>query len=86
MTHTGVSGWLDIVSLEILLTGHVFISIAQVSDSGVKKSLGEVSGGFTFPCTLKGLNGLKNACEGTIWKVSDFNLTLHVLGNLGALY
>ena len=57
-----------------------------MSDSGVKKSLGEVRRDFAFPCTLKGLNDLKNACGGTVWKVSDFNLTLYVLGNLGALY
>ena len=86
MTHRGVWVWLDIVSLEILLAGQVFALIAQVSGSGVKKGLGEVRGGCTFPCTLKGLNDIKNACEGTIWKVSYFNLTIYVLGNLGALY
>ena len=57
-----------------------------MSDSGVKKSLGEKRRDFAFLCTLKGLNDLKNDFEGTIWKVSDFNLTLYVLGNLGALY
>ena len=57
-----------------------------MSDSGVKKSLGEKRRGFTFLDTLKGLNELKNVCEGNIWKVSGFNLTLYVLGNLGALY
>ena len=79
-------GELDIITLEILLTGQVFILIALVSDSRVKKSLGEKRRDFAFPCTLKRLNDLKNACEETIWKVSDFNLTLYVLGNLGALY
>ena len=73
---------LDIISLEILLTGQVFILLALVSDSGVKKSLGEKR----FLCTVKGLNVLKNACEGTAWKVSDFNLTLYVVGNFGSFY
>ena len=44
--------------MEILLTGQVSISIAQVRGSGVKKCLGEVGGGCTFPCALKGLNYL----------------------------
>ena len=52
----------------------------------LKKSLGEKRRDFTFPDTLKGLNDLKNVCEGTIWKVSGFNLTLYVLCNLEALY
>ena len=51
-----VWGYPDIVSLEILLTSQVFISITQVSGSGVKECLGEVRGEFAFPCTLKGLN------------------------------
>ena len=56
-------------------------------DSGVEKSLGEVRRDFAFPCTLNDLKtDLKNTCEGTVWKVSDFNLTLYVLGSLGALY
>ena len=58
MPHRRVLGWLDVVSLEILLTGQVFISIAQVRGFGVKKRLGEVGGGCTFPCMLKGLNDL----------------------------
>ena len=57
-----------------------------MSDSGVKKSLGEKRRDFAFPFKLKRLNDLKNACQGTVWKVSNFNLTLYVLANLGALY
>ena len=57
-----------------------------MSNSGVKKRLGEKKRDFAFPYSLKGLNDLKNACEGTVWKFSDFNLTLYVLGNLEALY
>ena len=40
--------------------------IALLSDSGVKKSLGEKTRDFAFPFTLKRLNELKNACEGTV--------------------
>ena len=57
---------LDIISLEILLTGQVFTLLALVSDSGVKKSLGEKRRDLAFLCTVKGLNDLKNACEGTV--------------------
>ena len=63
-----------------------FILLALVSDSGVKKSLGEKRRDLAFLCTVKGLNDLKNTCEGTVWKVSDVNLILYVLGNLGSLY
>ena len=57
---------LDIISLEILLTGQVFTLLALVSDSGVKKSLGEKRRDLAFLCTVKGLIDLKNACEGTV--------------------
>ena len=53
MTHRGVWGGLDTVSWEILVTGKVFISIVQVSGSGVKKRLGEVRGGCAFPVCSK---------------------------------